>query len=139
MSDKKSIIVEVSIEAPIEKVWRIWNDPKFIVQWYHASEDWHAPFSENDLRVDGKFKTTMSAKDGSFSFDFEGIYTEVVDHKLIAYQLADNRKVRVEFSVSGTMTKVIETFEAENTNTTQTQKGGWQAILNNFKNCVESN
>ena len=73
---KTAITFETLIKGPIEKIWIHWTEPKHIMQWYHASDDWHAPYAENELRVGGKFKTTMSAKDGSTSFDFEGVYTE---------------------------------------------------------------
>jgi len=36
------------------------------------------------------------------------------------------------------MTKIVETFEAENTNPIEMQQKGWQSILDNFKNYTES-
>jgi uncharacterized protein YndB with AHSA1/START domain len=138
-TEKTSITVETVVKAPVEKVWKFWNEPEHIMQWCRASDDWHAPYSENDLRKDGKFKTTMAAKDGSFSFDFEAVYTNVVPHKRIEYNIVDGRKVDVRFSPNGNETKVTETFEAESTNPIEMQRGGWQAILDNFKKHVESN
>ena len=82
-SDKTVITVETTIKSPIKNVWKLWTEPKHITKWYNASDDWHAPYAENDLRADGKFKTTMAAKDGSVSFDFEGVYTNIQEHKLI--------------------------------------------------------
>ena len=64
------ITVEATVMAPVAKVWKYWNEPQYITQWAFASDDWHAPYAENDLKVGGNFKTTMGAKDGSFSFDF---------------------------------------------------------------------
>ncbi|MEI6022106.1 MAG: SRPBCC domain-containing protein, partial [Bacteroidota bacterium] len=75
------IKVETSINADIEKVWDCWTNASHIVNWYFASNDWHAPYADNDLKVGGKFKTTMAAKDGSFAFDFEGIYSSVEHHQ----------------------------------------------------------
>ena len=83
-----SITVETTVNAPIDKVWKFWNEPEHITKWAFASDEWHAPYAENDLRKDGKFKTTMAAKDGSFSFDFEGVYSNVIEQSLIAYGLA---------------------------------------------------
>ena len=136
---KNAITVETVIKAPIEKVWKLWTGPEHITQWYQASDDWHAPYAENDLRLDGKLKTTMAAKDGSFSFDFEGVYTNIRQHKQIEYTLLDDRKVSINFSGDGKNTKVVETFEAENTNPLEVQKRGWQAILDNFRKFVEAN
>jgi uncharacterized protein YndB with AHSA1/START domain len=137
--NKTSITVETLIKAPIEKVWKYWNEPKHITKWCQASDDWHAPHAENDLKVNGKFKTTMAAKDGSMSFDFEGVYTNVQKDKVIEYTMADGRKVKITFSVQGDQVKVVETFEPENENPLEMQKGGWQAILNNFKKYTEAN
>jgi uncharacterized protein YndB with AHSA1/START domain len=134
----KMITVENTVKAPIEKVWQCWILPEHITKWNNASDDWHTPFAENDLRVGGKFVSRMEAKDGSFGFDFGGVYDEVKNNELIASTLGDGRKVKVVFSAKGNETRVVETFEAENTNPIEMQRGGWQAILDNFKKYVES-
>lgn len=133
----ETITIEATIEAPIEKVWETWTKPEHITQWSFASDDWFTPKAENDLRTGGKFSTRMEAKDGSFGFDFEGIYDEVIDHKLITYMLGDERKVKIEFEEKGDQTLVTETFDAETENSIEMQKAGWQAILNNFKKYTE--
>lgn len=134
---KTKVTVTAIVNAPVEKVWKYWNEPAHIKQWAFASDDWHAPYSENDVRKDGKFKTTMAAKDGSFSFDFEGVYTKVVPNKTIEYVMSDGRTVQVEFDAQGDTTKVTETFDAEDENPVDMQRDGWQAILNNFKKHTE--
>ena len=134
-----SITVQATINAPVEKVWEYWTEPKHITQWCQASDDWHAPYADNDLTVNGKFKTTMAAKDGSFSFDFGGVYTKVDQHKAIEYFMDDGRKVKVDFNSEGNSTTVVETFDAESTHSVEQQRDGWQAILNNFKNYTETN
>jgi uncharacterized protein YndB with AHSA1/START domain len=136
-TERTAITVEATIKSPVEKVWDSWNNPKHITQWCAASDDWHAPHAESDLRVDGKFMTTMAAKDGSVSFDFEGVYTKVEPFKAIEYTMSDGRKVQITFISQGKETKVRETFEAESTNPIEMQRGGWQAILDNFKSYTE--
>ena len=136
---KTAITVETTVQAPAAKVWEYWNQPEHIKQWAFASDDWHVPASENDLRTGGKFSTTMAAKDGSFSFDFGGVYTQVKEHKLIEYTLGDERKVSILFSSIGDATKIVETFEAEDTHSVEMQQSGWQAILDNFKKYTEAN
>jgi len=132
-----SITVQALINAPTKKVWEFWTEPQHITQWTFASGDWHAPYADNDLRIDGKFKTTMAAKDGSMSFDFEGVYTDVQTYKLIEYVLGDGRKVSISFESEDNVTTVTETFDPESENSTELQRGGWQAILDNFKKYVE--
>ncbi|HUQ66773.1 MAG TPA: SRPBCC family protein [Flavitalea sp.] len=137
--NKNNITVETTVNAPVEKVWKIWNEPDHITQWAAASDDWHTTSAENDLREGGKFLSRMEAKDGSFGFDFGGVYDEVKTHEVIQYTMADGRKVNVQFSGRGNETKIIETFEAESTNPIEMQHHGWQAILNNFKKYTEKN
>lgn len=135
---KNLITVETVVKAPVEKVWKVWNEPQHIMNWCQASDDWHAPASTNDIRTGGTFSTTMAAKDGSYSFDFGGVYDNVKEYELIQYTMGDNRKVEVIFTREGKDTKIVETFEAESTHSLEMQRGGWQAILDNFKKYTES-
>ena len=133
------ITVQNSIKAPVQKVWEYWSKPEHITKWSNASDDWHTPRAENDLREGGKFLSRMESRDGSKGFDFGGVYDEVKEHNRIAYTMGDGRKVEVDFETSGDETKVVETFDAENTHPVEMQRGGWQAILDNFKKYVEAN
>jgi len=134
-----SITVETTVKAPVEKVWKFWSAPEHIKQWSHASDDWHTPTAENDLTPGGKFMSRMEAKDGSFGFDFGGVYDEVRPNELITYTMGDGRKVKVSFSSLGNETKITETFEPESSNPIEMQRGGWQVILDNFKKYTEAN
>lgn len=133
------ITVEVVINAPIEKVWDCFIKPEHIIGWAFASDEWEAPEAENDVTLGGRFKTVMSAKNGSASFDFTGVYTEVIPHKLITYTMDDGRHATVSFTETPLGVKVSETFDPESTNTEDMQRGGWQSILDNFKKYTESN
>lgn len=132
-----TITVEATVIAPVEKVWNNWTDPNHICNWNNASEDWHTPFAQNDLRPGGRFLSRMEAKDGSQGFDFWGVYDEVIFHQVIAYTLGDGRKVKVTFLSQGSATRIVETFDAETTFSVEQQQAGWQAILENFKKHAE--
>jgi len=136
---KAAITIETTVHAPVEKAWQYWTEPAHITKWNAASDDWHTPRAENDLRVGGKYSSRMEAKDGSMGFDFWGIYDEVKTNELIANTMGDGRKMSVHFKSEGDTTKITETFEAEEMNSIEMQKAGWQAILNNFKKYTESN
>jgi uncharacterized protein YndB with AHSA1/START domain len=131
--------IETIVAAPIEKIWEHWTAPKHITQWNNASDDWHTPKAENDVKVGGNFSFYMEAKDGSFGFDFGGTYTAVEPNKKIEYILGDGRKVKIDFIKQDNGYKIAEKFEAEEMNSLELQQGGWQAILNNFKNYAEAN
>lgn len=127
------------MNARIDKVWEYWNSPKHTVNWAFASDDWEASEAENNLAVGGTFRTKMSAKDKSESFDFTGTYTKVEENKLIEYDMADGRHVMTEFSQVPEGVKITQTFDPEEENTEEVQKSGWQAILENFKKYTENN
>ena len=132
------IVVETLVNKNIQTVWECWTMPEHIVNWNFASDDWHAPAAKNDLNVGGKFTFTMAAKDGSMSFEFGGIYHEIIPFKKIRYQLLDDRWVEIYFEEKADGVRIVEHFEPETENPHELQQGGWQAILNHFKRYVES-
>lgn len=132
------ITVSTNIIASLEKVWDFWNNPNHIQNWYFASNDWHCPKASNALQIDKSFNIRMEAKDGSIGFDFEGKYTNIIDFQLIEYILADDRKVITTFEKQKNSVLVTQKFDPETENSLELQLNGWQAILNNFKKCVES-
>jgi uncharacterized protein YndB with AHSA1/START domain len=138
MTNNTTITVEVTIQVPVEKVWKLWTTPEHIINWNFASDTWHCPAAENNLHPGGKFSYRMEAKDGSFGFDFWGTYNDVKPNELIDYTLGDDRKATITFSGNNSETRIVETFEAENTNSIEQQKFGWQCILDNFKKYTET-
>lgn len=138
MSKETRITVEATANVPLTQVWNAWNTPADIMQWNTADPSWHSPSSENDLRVGGTFKHRMEAKDGSFGFDFEGIYDTVEPNREITYTMGDGRKATTLFTEQDDKTSIQTTFDAETENDPEFQKRGWQAILSNFIKYVES-
>ena len=132
------IAVSVEIYAPVSKVWDAYVSPEAINEWNFASDDWQCRDSKVDLRVGGTFSSRMEAKDGSVGFDFEGSYTNIIEHQLIEYSFWD-RSVTVRFEQVGDYTSVTVKFDPEDENSAEDQKNGWQAILNNFAKYVLSN
>lgn len=136
----EKIKIDITILAPVEKVWDYYNEPEHIVKWNFAHESWECPKSENDLRVGGKFNNRMEAKDGSFGFDFVGVYDEVEQNQLIKYHMEDGRKVEIIFEeIDENTTKIKISFDPETQNSVEMQREGWYAILNNFHKHVENN
>lgn len=140
MSTQNPVItIEATVKVPVAKVWKLWNEPEHVRQWNNASPDWHTPKAENDVRPGGKFSYRMEAKDGSFGFDFGGVYDAVQPNELIEYTMGDGRKVKNSFEdQEGGKTHIVVKFEAESQNPVEMQKGGWQAILDNFKKYAEA-
>ncbi len=131
------IQVSVNINATLEKVWEFWNNPIHIQNWYFASNEWHCPKALNNLVIGEKFNIRMETKDGSFGFDFEGKYTNIIDFQIIEYILDDDRKVITTFEKLENSVLITQKFDAETENSFELQQNGWQLILENFKKCVE--
>lgn len=135
---KDTIKVTATIHADIKKVWDYYTNPVHIVNWNFADPSWHCPRAENDMKIGGTYKARMEAKDGSFGFDFEAIYTEIITGKEFTYEFG-GRTAAVRFESSNNQTKVTIEFDPENENSLELQKNGWQSILNNFKSYTENN
>lgn len=136
--NNRAITIETFVKVTIEKAWECWTSPEHITKWAFASDDWEATSAQNDVRVGGKFVTTMAAKDKSTSFEFTGKHTFIKENAIIESIMYDGRKMKVEFSTLPKGTKVSETFEPEHENTLELQRQGWQAILDNFKKHAET-
>lgn len=136
MSNK--ITVTVTITADKTKAWEYYTNPKHIVNWNFADPSWHCPQAENDMKVGGIYKARMEAKDGSFGFDFEAVYTKIIEGNEFTYKFGE-RIAKVEFKSKHNQTEVIVTFDPEKQNSIEMQQGGWQAILNNYKHYTENN
>ncbi len=130
------IVVATTVAAPLPEVWRAYTTPEDIRCWNAASDDWHTTAATVDLRPGGRFSSRMEAKDGSFGFDFAGVYTQVVPHQLIEYAFGD-RTARVEFADGAGGVTVTVAFDSEPTHSEEQQRSGWQAILDNFARHVK--
>jgi uncharacterized protein YndB with AHSA1/START domain len=133
-----TLTIQATIAVEKEKAWEYYTLPEHITQWNFASEDWHCASATNDLQVGGKYSAHMAAKDGSFEFDFEAIYQEIIPFEKIRYTLLDDREVSINFESKENHTHVTINFEAESENSLELQQNGWQAILNNYKKYCES-
>ena len=133
------ITVQTVVNAELNKIWNYWTKPEHIIHWNFANNEWCCPSAINEIKSGGIFNWRMESKDGKMGFDFAGTYDRVIDQKLIAYKLADDRVVTIQFIQNKNTVTVSETFDAEGTHADEQQRAGWQAILENFKNYVEAN
>lgn len=134
---KNTIEVSTTVNVDIEKVWKLWNSPGHIVNWYFATDEWHCPHAESQFKEGGQFSYRMEAKDKSFGFDFSGKFTQIINFEKISYTLEDNRITDITFVKSNGGIIITEIFESENSSTIDMQKAGWQSILENFKKYAE--
>lgn len=133
----KNITVSAVVSADKLKVWECYTNPEHITQWNFADPSWHCPYASNDLTLGGRYVARMEAKDGSFGFDFEAVYTEIHPEQSFTYEFG-GRFATVTFEESGAATVVTVTFDPESENSIELQRSGWQAILDSFKRYAES-
>jgi uncharacterized protein YndB with AHSA1/START domain len=88
------------------------------------------------MRQGGTYKARMEAKDGSFGFDFEAVYSEINEGKDFTYAFG-GREAKVSFDESNGKTKVVVSFDPEDQNPLEMQRAGWQAILDNYGRYTE--
>jgi uncharacterized protein YndB with AHSA1/START domain len=128
----EKISVQASVQSDLQTVWEYWTHPNHITHWNFASDEWCCPKATNNVTPNDRFNWRMEAKDGSMGFDFAGTYTVVEPNSRIEYSLGDDRQVQVLFEANEAGVKVTEVFDAEDQNSADMQKAGWQAILDNF-------
>jgi uncharacterized protein YndB with AHSA1/START domain len=77
---------ERTFNAPSDKVWRVWNDPDLIKEWW-GPKDYTAPIIRNDPRVGGTFLWSMKSPQGE-TFWNTGVYKEIVPNSRIVCTLS---------------------------------------------------
>ena len=76
-----TVYVERTFPAPVEKIWKVWNDPESMKKWW-SPKDYTAPVVKNDFRVNGTFLLSMKSPKGEMFWN-TGTYKEIVAHKRI--------------------------------------------------------
>lgn len=135
---KEKITIKALLNADKQKVWNYYTQPEHIIKWNFADASWHCPNATNDLTIGGRYFARMEAKDGSFGFDFEAIYTEIKIGESFSYEFGGRIATVYLESIDG-FTEITVVFDPESDNSIELQRNGWQAILNNFKKYIESN
>lgn len=124
------ITTEALIDAPIEAVWRAFNDPADIVRW-DAFDDWQTTRASNDLRVGGLLKLRIENMHDCTVRDFAATYTRIEPMRLIEWRTYEDRHVRVEFVETAAGVLVNQEFDAEPIPSVDEQRQDWQDVLDN--------
>lgn len=76
--------IERAIEAPVDKVWLAWTDPKAKATWFNAGADVEEKIRETDFRVGGQDRLMGKWKSGMTS-DFTNTYLDIAPNERIIY------------------------------------------------------
>ena len=71
------------IDAPRDKLYRCWTDPKLIVQWF-TPPPYKTIFAEMDVRAGGSSMVIMQAPDGT-QMPNPGIFLEVIPNEKLVF------------------------------------------------------
>jgi uncharacterized protein YndB with AHSA1/START domain len=107
ISDRELVLTRI-INAPREKVFKAWTDPKLLKQWF-APLPYTVSVAETDVRPGGSNLVVMRGPDGTESPN-RGVYLEVVKNERLVF--TDAYTKAWEPSKNPFMT-VILTFEDE--------------------------
>jgi uncharacterized protein YndB with AHSA1/START domain len=82
--DNNTIVAEIFIAAPPERVFEALTDPKQMAQWWGEKGLYKVSESKIDLRVGGKWSSSGMGVDGK-EFTVEGEYLEIDRPRLLVY------------------------------------------------------
>jgi len=113
-AEGRDLVLTRIFDAPREKVFAAWTDPKLLKQWF-APRPWTTPKVETDVRPGGANLVVMRGPDGS-EFPCHGVYLEVVKNERLVN--TDAFTTAWEPSEKPFMTVVL-TFEDHGSNKTK--------------------
>jgi uncharacterized protein YndB with AHSA1/START domain len=80
---ENDLVLTRLIDAPREKLFRAWTDPKLVTQWF-APRPWTTPRAELDVRPGGRCLVVMRSPEGE-EFPNPGVYLEVVKNEKLVF------------------------------------------------------
>jgi uncharacterized protein YndB with AHSA1/START domain len=140
------IVIHQIFAATPSQVFESCLDSEDNKRWNTAGFGWSTGEVQIDPKVGGRWFAEYKSPDGKDDFVFEGVFTEIIENQKISYKMpkdmgefeVDERKAEVLFEeFEKGKTQVTITFDAEDLNSIEMQKQGWQAILDNFKTFLE--
>ena len=81
--DTRELVLTRLIDAPREKLWRCWTEPKLMVQWF-TPPPWKTVHAETDVRPGGASFVLMKGPEGQ-EMPNRGIYLEVIRHEKLVF------------------------------------------------------
>jgi glutathione S-transferase len=105
-------------EAPRERVFDAWTDPKLLSRWWAALAGWEASLAEVDLRPRGNYRLSMRDGTTGAVYTVMGEYVDVRRPERLAYTWtwegepeimhgSERTLVEVEFIEDGDATEVV--------------------------------
>src|SRR5262245_54420869 len=90
--DEAVVVMTRTFDAPREKVWAAFTDPKHVSKWY-GGHGFSNPVCEMDVRPGGLWRHVMRTPDGH-EFEMDFVFIEVVKPKRLVWQSASHGERR---------------------------------------------
>src|SRR5262245_7391750 len=85
---RPSLTLTRRLNAPPERVYAAWTDPKNLIQWFMPPSVVPGTVqAEMDLRVGGKYRFSFRKDDGEY-FEVGGVYRDVVPNARLVFTWA---------------------------------------------------
>jgi uncharacterized protein YndB with AHSA1/START domain len=138
-----TIVEEIEIRAPADRVFTAFASPDERVKWWGAEGRFRTTHAESDLRPGGKW-SMRGIGFGGRPFTIEGVYQEVDRPRLLVFTWLPSWQddpvetlVRFDFIEKDGATTVRLTHSGLGTESSRAQHRGWPDILAWLKGHVE--
>jgi uncharacterized protein YndB with AHSA1/START domain len=144
VTDRKTLRMQRTFQAPAEAVFKAWTSVEVIRRWWHAALDWETAEAEVDLRVGGAVRVVMRDPEKDAEYGGGGRYTEVDPPHRLAFTWnwdGDTRQtlIEIDFEEKDGVTTVHFTHrDLWDDEAVRSHEGGWGRILDNLERTVEA-
>jgi uncharacterized protein YndB with AHSA1/START domain len=140
---ERTLRIERTFHAPIEKVFDAWTNEEVLGRWLHASPNWDTPVAIVDLRVGGRIRIVMRDPVGGVEHGASGEYRLIErPHRLVFSWTFDDHPqnhqlIELEFSEREGRTSVVMINSGIATDDRRSdQHRGWQACYDNLERAL---
>ncbi len=132
-----TIVVEIDIDAPPERVFQAWIDPQQRLAWWGDDGVYRGQKMESDLRVGGKWVTQGKSAEGK-EFSVSGTYTRIEASRVLGFTWnhdwgdgeVPETHVLIELTPTSSGTHVTLTHSGfTSTSERDDHNKGWQRVL----------
>jgi uncharacterized protein YndB with AHSA1/START domain len=142
-SASDTIVQEVAIRAPAERVFDAFADPRQRIRWWGSQGLFQATHMESDLRPGGVWMMRGTGREGR-PFTVRGEYLEIERPRLLVFtwirggnEDPTESTVRVEFQETDGVTTVRLAHSGLVTEALRTRNSGWPLIFSLLQGYLE--
>lgn len=134
----KSLRIERTYAASIERVFDAWTSPEVMRRWWQAERGWATAAAEVDLNVGGDVRVVMYDPNNDVEYGGGGKYTEIDRPNRLAFTWIwdeDTRRTLIEIDFAETGAGTTVTFVHRglwDEEAVRSHEGGWGRILDNL-------